>query len=898
MSDNIVEIIIKAIDQASGTLDKIGKSGGNLEKSLVANWKAIGLAAAAAGGAIEVMARQQGQLSTATDKLSVTTKLQASEINEVARQVAGAGDSIKETLEVMNLGGEQGLKSKDALKEYASFWDTVGDASGEASADLADAAVSLEQFGISAENVTDAGDAFAFMLTETTYSIGEFLDMCKKTGPSVEKFDLDINDMAILLDSLEEKGLTGKQAISAINDAAANSTNLQQFIANIERATGAEVNFSRSTDGGTESLNAQAEAVDKNLTPIQKLTSSVQELQYQYGETIQTAAALVPALVAIGPAIKTFSELKTIIADIGIASKLSAASVSSLTASLEGASLAAGAGGLAGAAILLGASLAIIIGIIAAANYEAEKSGEVWKTYTAEQAEAEKNTLQMTGTMGDLGGTVQDTNADLGQGVEAINDLGGAYDENGNIIVGANQRIAASAVEMVNTTIAAINMLTPAAQSAASSIDFLTQSGVNLYPVNGENNNPGDFSTWKTNVGSGKNLYDDQGYNPDYSGIDVTKGYGGLSQLDTNTYAYYWIDGTGQRHDATFDYMNESQTRGMDIGKTGWSSYYYDEDTSAWKPESGVGGGDNPFLTKYFMEMLKTFTGGVEIGGTANENAKAVEQQVSIQADATNEIVQSTKVTDQNTQATIASNQSIIAQNNSIFEMIKKFGDSNSAMGKSSGSLADWNTDIVGQTDDMATNSIGSVEGMKTGVASRTMDTTRNISGAWGQIGADSQAGTQGLGQDWSSFLDSARRSLQSEISSCGPGGCGVSGTGSDDTGTGTKPPYDWDWFNRTRIPRAARGGNINRSGYAVVGEAGEELVHLGSGASVTPLSSGSEGLAKEIAREIGKGGGNTVNVTINAQAFVGDKGTARKFARWIADNIDFEKKIRRGVTA
>lgn len=52
-------------------------------------------------------------------------------------------------------------------------------------------------------------------------------------------------------------------------------------------------------------------------------------------------------------------------------------------------------------------------------------------------------------------------------------------------------------------------------------------------------------------------------------------------------------------------------------------------------------------------------------------------------------------------------------------------------------------------------------------------------------------------------------------------------------------------------LPYLAKGGMIRRPGAAIVGEAGPELVELPRGARVTPL---------------GKAGGNTYNVTINAQ--------------------------------
>ena len=50
--------------------------------------------------------------------------------------------------------------------------------------------------------------------------------------------------------------------------------------------------------------------------------------------------------------------------------------------------------------------------------------------------------------------------------------------------------------------------------------------------------------------------------------------------------------------------------------------------------------------------------------------------------------------------------------------------------------------------------------------------------------------------------------------------------------------------FNLGKIPLLADGGNIQRGGMAVVGEAGPELLNLPTGARVTPL--GNDGVVFE----------------------------------------------------
>jgi hypothetical protein len=315
---NVLELILKATDQVSGTLKNIEQTGGSTASAITSHWKEIGAASAVAAAGIEVMARKVGELNEATDKLSTISGVTSTELNEIARSVAGAGDSIGEVLDVMTSGAKQGLESGQALEQYAAFWDLVGDAAGENSAALADASVSLAGFGITAENVGDSAGAFGYILNETSLSISEFLGICAKAGPEVEGLGLSVDDMAIILDSLEARGITGRKAISAISEAAelANG-DVAAFEQALGLTTGTLATAEQATGTYTTKLNDMAVAHEENLTVFERMSSYIGELQYKFGDLIVQTSALAPALVAIGPGIKIFDTLKTAISGAG-----------------------------------------------------------------------------------------------------------------------------------------------------------------------------------------------------------------------------------------------------------------------------------------------------------------------------------------------------------------------------------------------------------------------------------------------------------------------------------------------------------------------------------------------------------------------------------------------------
>lgn len=79
----------------------------------------------------------------------------------------------------------------------------------------------------------------------------------------------------------------------------------------------------------------------------------------------------------------------------------------------------------------------------------------------------------------------------------------------------------------------------------------------------------------------------------------------------------------------------------------------------------------------------------------------------------------------------------------------------------------------------------------------------------------------------------------------------------------------------KVSLPRFASGVTNFSGGLAVVGERGKEVVSLPAGSSVTPNHA------------LGQiGGGSTVNITVQAGAYMGNPADAREYARLVVENI------------
>lgn len=339
-----MNIVIQAVDQASQVIENIGKKGAEAGSWLEKNWVAVGAAAAGAGIGLEAMARQQAPLTEQTRKLAAAMGMAEGDVRNLAKSVAGAGDPLNEVLRVMELGRQQGIESAEALKTYAEFWDTVGDATGESAAVLAEAGTALRVMGIAAGEEGEALGALGFVQRETTGTVGEFLQMLQRVGPDLGNMGMSIDDTAAVLGILErEMGLTGRVArtelTQAIQAAEGDMGKLFETLG-ITSAQFEEYRGKVATSSGVIEENAAIH--EESYTIMQRLQHAASELTYGYGDLIGMVGNLSPVLMATGPLLKGLFTAKKYLTKEAIANaKAMTAAKIAMIKSAAGAKIAA-----------------------------------------------------------------------------------------------------------------------------------------------------------------------------------------------------------------------------------------------------------------------------------------------------------------------------------------------------------------------------------------------------------------------------------------------------------------------------------------------------------------------------------------------------------------------------
>lgn len=313
-ADDLFDAVSSGADVATDSLDETKDSAISLFDTLADNWGAMTLGAGGLGTALESTARKGQDLELQTARIARASGLADDEIRDLATSMSNATFHISDVTELLELGTQRGLESAEALERFGNNWDLVADATGLGAVQLAEAGTALQIFSIGAGEEAEALSAFGYITENTTQNVAEFLSEIERVGPDLAEMGVTLDETAALFGVIEhEMGLTGRQARSKLNEAIKESEG--DFNALLETLGVTQSQFEDYTGAVSDAsdvIQNNANDVYDLMTPMQHLQSYVADLTYTYGPLIQASTALVPLMLAIGPAFKAAAMAKAI----------------------------------------------------------------------------------------------------------------------------------------------------------------------------------------------------------------------------------------------------------------------------------------------------------------------------------------------------------------------------------------------------------------------------------------------------------------------------------------------------------------------------------------------------------------------------------------------------------
>lgn len=300
----ILRILLKADDAASAVFEKTGATGSRAGSLIRDNWKEATLALGGAALAVEALTRKQAEGEKQLARVAAVTGTSKDEMRDLALELSNVTFPLDEVTGLMELATQQGLRGSDQLAEYASFWDSVADATGLSSEELAKSGAALKAVGIDTENARDATAAFGFITQDTSSSVQEFLEFVGRAAPDLNSMGLSVDQTAALLGAMEgELGLAGRTARSEFTTAVSESDGtLDGLLETLGLTEEQFVAYQEKVADSSDVIARNAEIHAESFTPLQEMQHRLSELAFQYGEQIKMLSNFTPMIAAL-PAI-------------------------------------------------------------------------------------------------------------------------------------------------------------------------------------------------------------------------------------------------------------------------------------------------------------------------------------------------------------------------------------------------------------------------------------------------------------------------------------------------------------------------------------------------------------------------------------------------------------------
>ncbi len=265
-------------------------------------WGVLAGAVAGATAALELFVRMNQDMFESAERTAYITGLLSEEVRELAVEMSDATFPLNEAYGLMHLAARQGIESEDALRNYALYWDMVGDASGESSLKLAESSIALRATGIAAGEEEQALAAFGYVITSTSQDIGTFLYNLERSHSELDELGFGINEAAALVGVFEEElGVSAITARSKFREAVREAEgDLGTFYETLGVSEEVFQEYVERVESSSTAIQDLADIHAASRTSAQRLQAEVTNLTHQYGaHFLPIIDMAIPALMGL-----------------------------------------------------------------------------------------------------------------------------------------------------------------------------------------------------------------------------------------------------------------------------------------------------------------------------------------------------------------------------------------------------------------------------------------------------------------------------------------------------------------------------------------------------------------------------------------------------------------------
>jgi hypothetical protein len=210
-------------------------------------------------------------------------------------------ESVKNTFDLLT---KAGVRDTEMLKESATAFDTLGDATGNSAEVVADILVpALKSFGEQLPRNASDLDKFTWLTKNTTVELSEFGSVMSYVAAYGKDLDLTSNDLIATLAALEAQGISGSAATKVFRTAITEATREGKSLNEVLGITQAEIDGYKSKLGDASGVTQDyADVANTQYTIMDKIKQKWSELTLQAGSFLTPLEPILAAMTALGPA--------------------------------------------------------------------------------------------------------------------------------------------------------------------------------------------------------------------------------------------------------------------------------------------------------------------------------------------------------------------------------------------------------------------------------------------------------------------------------------------------------------------------------------------------------------------------------------------------------------------
>ncbi|MDI6840432.1 MAG: phage tail tape measure protein [bacterium] len=323
---NVMEIIIKAIDQASDTIEKIGKNSKQAASWMEQNWVKVTAAGVAVGGAMTKMTNRSFELNDGLRRTAAITGENETELRKMIQAMTNATFSNDDAVRGMERLIQSGVTTKAEFENLLPTFDKFSDATGKdivESIDIFDRMLSA--LGIPLSETEEHLDSLTFLASQTTVNMDNLGQLMRREAPALKDLGLSVDDVVVAMAALEAEGRRGPRAVmgfqEAIRNAEGDVNKFWQELGVANETLEEQRKRLKNSAGLTDEL---AEINTRSLGVWANLKHNIDSAMWSIGTFLEPVKDLGPLMMGLGLAIKGVSTAKEALSTISLKSMVPA----------------------------------------------------------------------------------------------------------------------------------------------------------------------------------------------------------------------------------------------------------------------------------------------------------------------------------------------------------------------------------------------------------------------------------------------------------------------------------------------------------------------------------------------------------------------------------------------